>query len=177
MQRQIKEGVEGQREHFSNVGDTTITLLTFADQKLKLELHIGYVYGRKEKPRHASHYTPKFVPGARLPHAWISPEAFVIPAGLAPVDTSYVWEFSPSEVRERQYSTLDLCPKDAFTLIVGHQIHWVARFEEIAERLSEHKVKLQLCAVDHDFEFVLPEQRKIFEEQASLASGGGLLIR
>ncbi|KAL3470314.1 FAD binding domain-containing protein [Aspergillus californicus] len=100
----INRGIEGQREHFDN-----------------LQLHIGYVYGDEEIPENASLFKPVCVPGARLPHAWIRPlRANTLPSHVAnsPIDSSYVWELSQDQVKQKQYSTLDLCAIDRFTLIV-----------------------------------------------------------
>ncbi|KAF4412150.1 Tetracenomycin polyketide synthesis hydroxylase TcmG [Colletotrichum fructicola] len=87
----IAQNVEGQREHFDN-----------------LEIHIGYVYGDKEPPANASHYTPKFKVGARLPHAWIKLLKPNNRISDNPIDTSYVKELTKDQVSSRQFSTLDL---------------------------------------------------------------------
>ncbi|KAJ5745501.1 hypothetical protein N7520_010683 [Penicillium odoratum] len=96
---EINKGIEGQREHFDNLG-----------------LHIGYVYGDTEIPSNVSVYQPSCVPGARLPHAWIKVAPGQLP--LPAIDCSYVKEFTREEISEKQYSTLDLCHLDTFTLIV-----------------------------------------------------------
>ncbi|CAK7237887.1 hypothetical protein SEUCBS140593_010181 [Sporothrix eucalyptigena] len=75
-QEMIAREVAGQQEHFDN-----------------LELHIGYVYGDKSTPPHASHFTPKCVPGARLPHAWITPlrsDVFEAIFDLGPVQATFL---------------------------------------------------------------------------------------
>ncbi|EXJ56965.1 hypothetical protein A1O7_07309 [Cladophialophora yegresii CBS 114405] len=134
----IALGVEGQREHFDN-----------------LELHIGYVYGSNTVPPHASRYTPKFQVGARLPHAWVR-----LPrSALKPVDVSYVEEFSPKDVELRQYSTLDLCAFDRFTLI--------GRFEVPG---------VKTCVPRKDFD-VVGEAGQQWSKGAGLLDGGGLLVR
>ncbi|KIW23324.1 uncharacterized protein PV07_11532 [Cladophialophora immunda] len=134
----IDQGVEEQREHFDN-----------------LELHIGYVYGSKEIPPHASKYTPKFEVGARLPHAWIR-----LPhSTLKPVDVSYVDEFSPADLESHRYSTLDLCDLDKFTLV---------------GRLDVPGVKT--CRLGRDFE-VIGEAGQKWLAAAGLDVGGGLLVR
>lgn len=143
---------------------------------LKLELHIGYVYGSDETPPHASHYKPKFVPGARLPHAWIK-----FPPGkqlhLPPEDVSYVWEFTPTEVEERRYSTLDLCDFNAFTLLAGSRSHLVDRFNAASELLLQWPFKFNLFASDSDFSFVAPAYEALFSEQGGLGKGEAILIR
>ncbi|KAF4873450.1 4-methyl-5-nitrocatechol 5-monooxygenase [Colletotrichum siamense] len=98
MRGKIAEEVEAQREHFDN-----------------LELHIGYVYGDNRTPPNASKFSPKFVPGARLPHAWIIPTASSAALDMPSIDLSYVKELSPIDVEHRRYSTLDLIKVDTFT--------------------------------------------------------------
>ncbi|RAL13247.1 3-propionate hydroxylase [Aspergillus homomorphus CBS 101889] len=111
----INDGIEGQREHFDNLG-----------------LHIGYVYGDTRIPRCASIYQPECVPGARLPHAWIQPLKSVARPLIVPIDSSYVTELSAEEVRRKQFSTLDLCAFDAFTLLLDgeHAASWRGALEE-----------------------------------------------
>lgn len=140
----------------------------------KLEIHIGYVYGLKEAPAHASHYAPKFVPGARLPHAWIRMKG---PTELSPIDVSYVKEFSEQDVKSRQYSTLDLCPYNRFTLIVGSRDQWAERFQALEAAMKQYGVRVALAAASHDFDFVYEEQERLFLAEGKLSSGGGLLIR
>lgn len=145
-------------------------MLTFP----KLEIHIGYVYGMNKAPAHASHYTPKFVPGARLPHAWISIKGT---AALPPVDVSYVKEFSEQDIKSRQYSTMDLCSYDRFTLLVGSRDQWAERFQGLEAAMKQYGVGLSLVAAHHDFEFVYERQEKLFAAEGGMSSGGGLLIR
>ncbi|OAL33029.1 hypothetical protein AYO22_00114 [Fonsecaea multimorphosa] len=134
----IDQGVEEQREHFDN-----------------LELHIGYVYGSKEIPPHASKYTPKFEVGARLPHAWIR-----LPhSRLKPVDVSYVDEFSPADLESHRFSTLDLCDLDKFTLLGELDVPGV-----------------KTCRVGRDFE-VIGEAGQKWLAAARMDVGGGLLVR
>ena len=113
------------------------------------------MYGDSTVPPHASHYTPKFRAGARLPHAWITLES----TALAPVDVSYVDEFSAEDAARRRYSTLDLCACDRFTLIGDLEVRGV------------NTVRL-----GKDFELV-DEDGKQWAENAGLRSGGGLLVR
>jgi hypothetical protein len=130
------------------------------------------VYGQKEAPAHASHYTPKFVPGARLPHAWISRPDTTIAA----IDVSYVPEFSAEEVKAKTYSTLDLCDFDAVTLVVGSQEAWSARFDALTKICEKSNIKLRLYAADSTFKFVDPKGEALFDENVQLGSGGGLLV-
>ncbi|KIW10485.1 hypothetical protein PV08_11449 [Exophiala spinifera] len=142
--REIDEGIEEQREHFDN-----------------LELHIGYVYGDRSIPPHASKYVPKFTVGARLPHAWIRllPQSQRTTPTLAPVDVSYIDEFSEEDIRLRQYSTLDLCDMDKFTLLGNLDVPGVKTFRP-----------------GRDFEVVGPGAGE-WLDSSRLPEGGGLLVR
>jgi len=156
----IDSHVEGQREHFDN-----------------LELHIGYVYGSTEIPSHASYYTPKFVAGARVPHAWIRVRNSNFIVEKKPVDVSYVSELTPEEVDARQYSVLDLCAIDSFTLIIGSQNAWMDKFREIRKALMQRNININMFAADQDFEFANEPHRKLYIDGADFANGGGLLLR
>lgn len=140
----------------------------------QLEIHIGYVYGRPDPPAHASRFTPKFEAGARLPHAWIHLKD---PTNLPAVDVSYVKEFSKKDVESRRYSTLDLCPFDSFTLIVGCRKTWSTRFETIQAFTKDHGVKLCLCVAGEDFEVLDQSHDDLFADRCGLSTGGGLLVR
>ncbi|KAI6780267.1 FAD binding domain-containing protein [Emericellopsis cladophorae] len=159
-QGMIEREVEGQREHFDNLG-----------------IHIGYVYGDKETPTSASSFTPKFVTGARLPHAWIKLRGSTAALDLPPVDVSYVSEFTKDDIAARKYSTLDLVDMDNFTLIVSSKAAWAERFQQLQDALDEINGQLQLRAMDADFEFVDAKQLELFEEGAHFSEGGALLVR
>lgn len=141
-----------------------------------MELHIGYVYGDNTTPPHASHYTPKFVPGARLPYAWITPRQSDIFDDIRPHDVSYVKEFNLSDIAARQYSTLDLVKPRSFTLIAEKGAGWEKKVEATQQAMPGKSVLVHLNIVDVDFDFVFPEQKALFTE-AALAAGGALLIR
>ncbi|CAI7572640.1 unnamed protein product [Penicillium discolor] len=160
---QVEAGIEGQREHFDN-----------------LELHIGYVYGATTPPPHASHYYPKFVPGARLPHGWISFLGHLSPETQAaklsslprePVDVSYVRELDADQVRACQWSTLDLCGPDSWTLILGkeQQNHHIALLQK---HFNVVGLTLNTWRLGVDFE--IARQSWLADE---LVNGGGILIR
>lgn len=113
-------------------------------------MHIGYVYGDWQNPEDASKYTPKFIPGIRLPHTWVEP--VTIPAsGLPPaIDVSYVKEFSQGDVQSRRYSMLDLCAKDRFTFFVysPKSCDFVGDvFEFLASRLKDATVPFMTVIV------------------------------
>jgi hypothetical protein len=156
----IENHVEGQREHFDN-----------------LELHIGYVYGDKSVPPNASTYTPKFSAGARLPHAWIHIRNSNFLAQTAPIDLSYVSELTAEEISARQYSVLDLCAIDSFTLLVGLQNAWMDRLRNLKSVLSQRGIKVNMFAADEDFAFTNELHRKLFAEGAEFENGGGLILR
>ncbi|VUC30478.1 unnamed protein product [Clonostachys rosea] len=158
-QEMIAAEIEGQREHFDNLG-----------------IHIGYVYDGSTKIGNASDFTPKFVAGARLPHAWIRPRTTEAVHGLSPVDVSYVQEFSAAEVQLMRYSTLDLVGYAGFTLIVARQEEWARRFEAAKNLLGPLNVVLELRSLDGDFDFVYDTQRKIFLDEGHLSLGSALLL-
>lgn len=112
--------------------------------------------------------------GARLPHAWIRIKGN---AALPPVDVSYVKEFSEQDVKSRQYSTLDLCMPDRFTLLVGSRDPWVERFKVLEAAMKRKGVWVALAAAHRDFEFVFEEQERLFADKGKLNVGGGLFIR
>ena len=162
----IDQEIEAQREHFDN-----------------LELHIGYVYGSPEVPLHASHYTPKYVVGARLPHVWVKPTS-ALRARLSlpqPVDVSYVHELRHDEVELRRYSSLDLCAHDAFTLIAGH-----GRWSTVVDGLGSARLwpgsmyalpKVNVVRLDEDFALLSGPTAEAWVQGCGLGMGEALLIR
>ena len=76
-----------------------------------------------------------------------------------PVDLSYIEEFSTQDVTSRQYSTLDLCDHDKFTLIGNIDVPGVRN-----------------CRLGRDFE-VLDSKGNDWLEKSGLSLGGSLLIR
>ncbi|CAK7221310.1 hypothetical protein SBRCBS47491_004484 [Sporothrix bragantina] len=158
-QEMIAREVEGQREHFDN-----------------LEIHIGYTYGSKEAPPNASDFTPKFVPGARVPHAWIKPLHSDVFDGLAPLDVSYVKELTRDDIAAKQFSTLDLCTMDVFTFLAPSEEAWKGKFEQVQKELLDAGVTARLYVAGVDFEFVYPEQEALFSE-GGFASGKALIVR
>lgn len=160
---EINKGIEGQREHFDN-----------------LNLHIGYVYGDTEIPSHASVFNPVCVPGARLPHAWIRPiKSLKSRIPLPPVDSSYVSELSAEQVKKKEYSTLDLCSFDAFTVVVdaAWAEKWKTCVAEAGNLLPRSvrdtlKINTAVLGVDFDFEGDQPDEwlnlMRLKEGQATL---------
>ncbi|GAM88181.1 hypothetical protein ANO11243_062120 [Dothideomycetidae sp. 11243] len=154
----IATGIEQQREHFDN-----------------LELHLGYVYGSTKTPAHASKYTPKFRPGARLPHAWITILSGQAQPELAPIDLSYVQELSNVELEAKQYSILDLCDYDGFTVLVGLGSRWRELAEQLRSDLAHLKIKILVFG--QDFEFASQEHKKLYGTWDVFGSGHGLVVR
>ncbi|GJP93694.1 hypothetical protein CBS147321_8278 [Aspergillus niger] len=162
MMKEINKGIEGQREHFDNLG-----------------FHVGYVYGNHRRPDCASTYEPVCTPGARLPHAWINlltPEQIRLP----PIDCSYVSEFLPEELKLKQFSTLDLCAFDAFTLIVDIRSadHWGKILEEVKRQLSGKcdglKIEMMTRGANFDLQ---PGGGDKWMALTRLAEGQAILVR
>ncbi|KAL4782591.1 FAD binding domain-containing protein [Aspergillus varians] len=162
----INKGIEGQREHFDN-----------------LNLHIGYVYGDTEIPGHASVFKPACVPGARLPHAWIRPlQPLKTKVSLPPIDSSYVSELSPDQLVQKQYSTLDLLPFDAFSMVVDSTSadSWKSRVTEARKFLPEAvnaAIRIETVAPDVDFALEDAEQGAEWINLMRLKEGQATLIR
>ncbi|OJZ84492.1 hypothetical protein ASPFODRAFT_681699 [Aspergillus luchuensis CBS 106.47] len=162
MMKEINKGIEGQREHFDNLG-----------------LHVGYVYGNHKRPDCASTYEPVCIPGARLPHAWIellTPDQIRLP----PIDCSYVSEFLPEELKLKQFSTLDLCAFDAFTLIVDIRSadHWGKILEGVKRQLPGKcsGLKLEMMTRGANFDFQAGGGEK-WMALTRLAEGQAILVR
>lgn len=156
---EIAAGVEEQREHFDN-----------------LNLHIGYVYGDTETPDHASHFKPSFRAGSRLPHAWLrGPLPACIPR-LKPVDLGYVTELSAEERKARQYSTLDLCAYDAWTVLLPS--NGAALHASIASAMAKFPgVKMNRLRFGKDFDVMAAKAEWSWAEESGLTHGRTLLIR
>ncbi|KAJ6024423.1 hypothetical protein N7540_005220 [Penicillium herquei] len=140
---EINQGIEGQREHFDNLG-----------------LHIGYIYGDKSIPANVSVFNAACVPGARLPHAWIK----ALPGhlqGLSAIDSSYVHEFSAEEVSKKEFSTLDLCNLDTFTLFV----------DESNASSFQHKVGEIFADLPQDMPRALPFKTVVYGVDFQLQEG------
>ena len=158
----IHEGIEDQREHFDNLG-----------------LHIGYIYGDQQIPGHASVHEPVCIPGARLPHTWIkilSPELVQLPA----INSSYVSELSPDEVQAKQFSTLDLCPFDAFILIAdgASAAHWSGCLREMQEQLPPTAASLIRLVIEGQYFEIQPSVHgQNWIEMMGLRTGQAILVR
>ena len=161
---EINKGIEGQREHFDN-----------------LALHIGYVYGDTHIPENASAFQPICTPGARLPHAWIqilAPEKVQFP----PIDSLYVSELSADQVKSKQYSTLDLCPFDAFTIVVDlvWASHWETCIQEMRKSLPvrvDATLTLRTAVLGLDFQLQPAERSEEWINLMRLNEGQATLVR
>ncbi|KAL4953470.1 FAD binding domain-containing protein [Aspergillus filifer] len=162
----INDGIEGQREHFDNLG-----------------LHIGYVYGDTNVPGHASVFRPVCVRGARVPHAWIRVlREGAVERDLQAIDSSYVKELSEEEVKAKEYSTLDLIPIDAFTLFVDSASaeKWDAILNETRNALPDlvkAGLKINLAVLKVDFEVQPGKTGEEWVELMKLKCGQATLVR
>jgi hypothetical protein len=161
----------------------------------QLELHIGYVYGSSKTPANASTYSPKFIAGARLPHAWISfpapdlslsPKRSAYPALADPIDVSYVAELYRNQVDldTRRWSILDLCAPDAFTIITGSSDAGAGentpesnepRILQVQDRLQTEGLRIDMWTAGRSFNFV--GDHVAFAREVQLDNGGGLIVR
>ncbi len=118
------------------------------------------------------------MPGARLPHAWITLPPSSSLVRLPAIDSSYVTEFTLAEVRDRQFSTLDLCTFDAFTLIVGKTAarRWQAGIEGAAARLPK-ALKINVAVWGEAFELLACRRAEEWAEELHLKERGGVLVR
>jgi hypothetical protein len=160
--KEIEEGIEGQREHFDNHG-----------------LHIGYVYGDTVIPSNASLYERKFEKGARLPHVWLKSKPDVEwTSWLSSIDSSYVVEFTEADIKARQWSVLDLCAFDAFTLFVGsaNRQRWISAIDEAKAELPS-ALKLNVSVLDDDFEIVEGQRGREWIREMRLEVDGAVLVR
>ena len=159
QKQKVDMGVEAQREHFDNLG-----------------LHIGYVYGDTQIPKNASAYTPRFVAGARLPHAWLRGNLPADLPQLKPVNLGYVKEMPLAEVKEKRYSTLDLCAPDTWTFILGPDSSSLEKSaRSIACRFA--KVKFKVLTVGGDFDLLPDAAGQRWLQQSGLKARHGMLIQ
>ncbi|KAF4415062.1 3-propionate hydroxylase [Fusarium acutatum] len=157
--KEVNAGVEDQREHFDN-----------------LNLHIGYVYGDTNFPAHASHFKPTFRPGARIPHAWLRGSLPYSLPQLKPVNLKYVKEFGVEDIKARQYSTLDLCAPDAWTLLLPPNDDKVHAASCIITG-SHKNTKFNSLTLGKDFDVVSGAARWEWLSESGLTLGRALLIR
>lgn len=175
-QPEIQAGIEEQREHFDNVNLYQFRVSRFAN-KNKLELHIGYVYGSTEIPPHASVYTPRFVPGARVPHAWIKINDPAVVRKIPRVDLAYVRELSDTDRAQREYSTLDLCHDDAFTFVLNSTSTLTEQILQQVDKMRRNGLKIEILQLGRDFDVSTGSSGQDWISGAGLATGGGLLVR
>lgn len=159
----IQEGIEGQREHFDNLG-----------------LHIGYVYGDNKIPDNASVYQPVCVAGARLPHAWIRYiNSTATQTDLPAIDSSYVDELTPEFIAQKQFSTLDLCRYDSFTVLVDekHADNIKTVVEKALDQIPS-RISLPLEIAIQGVDFVLEQgYEQKWNDLTRLNEGQAVLVR
>ncbi|KAE8157193.1 hypothetical protein BDV40DRAFT_308867 [Aspergillus tamarii] len=161
---QINQGIEEQREHFDNLG-----------------LHIGYIYGDTRIPYNASIYRPICIPGARLPHAWIQPLA-ASTIDLPAIDSSYVVDLSPKQIEQKQYSTLDICAFDGFTILtdVRHTSIWEQHVQGLYQKIPAavaESLAIRMVVLGRDFHLVPGEHSQLWVEIMRLHEGQATLVR
>ncbi|KAH8654937.1 3-propionate hydroxylase [Tricladium varicosporioides] len=162
---ELLKGVEDQIEHFDNLG-----------------LHIGYVYGDNRIPVNASLYKPCYRAGGRLPHAWLeNAPSGVQTKTLPPIDSSYVADLTPSEVRSKQYSTLDLCSYDAFTILTDSSSasQWSQKLQSLKGLLPKAAgtLKINHLAMGRDFSLTPGGRAAEWAKGLQLLEGAAVLIR
>lgn len=103
---------------------------------------------------------------------------------MTPTDLSYVNEFSALEREERQYSSLDLCQPDAFTLIINSNPAQLPRAAEVAQTLKKKanglvSIPLRIAILGVDFEVAFPHKAAEWLGQLNVndGQGGGVLVR
>ena len=135
-------------------------------------------------PENPSDYRPKYVKGARLPHLWIRPLTSNILDHVLPVNLQHVEELSPAERQLRQYSTLDLCRYDSFTLIINSSPFQEKRAADLITLLKRNQrgnavVPIRNVILGTDFEVVFEEKGKDWLDNFKLGSdqAGGVLVR
>lgn len=88
-----------------------------------------------------------------------------------PVDVSYVRELDAGQVRACQWSTLDLCGPDSWTLILGKE-QQNPHIALLQKHFTVIGITLNAWRLGVDFEIV--RQSRFADE---LVNGGGILIR
>ena len=159
---EIEGGIEGQREHFDNHG-----------------LHIGYVYGDTKVPENASLYERRFVKGARLPHVWLEEKPGVEwMQWMGKIESRYVKEFTKEEVEKREWSVLDLCAFDAFTLFVGKEQNskWTEAVKDSRLELP-NGLTINIAVLGEDFEIADGGKRSEWVKGMKLEECGAVLVR
>lgn len=97
---------------------------------------------------------------------------------MPPIDSSYISEFSEIEAKNREWSVLDLCAYDSFTLFVGREgaESWKEVLEAVREAVPEG-LKINVAVLEEDFEIVEGEKGSEWVKKMRLDVGGGVLVR
>lgn len=93
------------------------------------------------------------------------------------MDVSYVSELSSDEISRRQFTTLDLCAPDSFTIIVTSSALWTERLQEVRSQYAQSGPKIALYALGADFDVIPGPRGNAWIDGADLKAGGGLLVR
>ena len=145
----------------------------------QLNLHLGYIYGDDQIPANASDYTPTFLPGAILPHAWIVPcsNQLCLPK---PVDMKYLTDAPPDFSTPRQYSILDLVQLDGLTLVTSSS----SEMDRVADAVHKEVASIGAVLAHRQMgrDFTLSEEAGLESSQAWMSASGlkdghALLIR
>lgn len=105
--------------------------------------------------------------------------------GIPPVDLNHIYEFSTTERNLRQYSTLDLCRLDQFTVITNSSALSIATAQmakpewPAACQKGTNLPPLRVVYLGKDFELVFPEKSQDWLDQLHLGQGqvGAVLVR
>ena len=103
-------------------------------------------------------------------HPGVTGTEFSALTGLKPVDVSYVIELGDDEVLARQWSTLDLCGPDSWTIFIRRHEN-KSRFSSFQKHCDSIGVHSRIWCLGEDFNVV---RQHWFSEGLA---GGGLLVR
>lgn len=100
------------------------------------------------------------------------------------MNLAHVDEFSQEQRDERQYSTLDLCQFDAFTIIINSNPSQLQRMAKVVKALKIRangitSIPVGIAILDVDFEIVFPARATDWLEKLNLGTGhaGGVIVR
>jgi len=112
-----------------------------------------------------------------LPHVWIQPSSQISDRLPEPVDLSYVSDMTASERSQRQYSSLDLCACDKFTLLVSASTEPIGMKAEVLALLNHLQIPLSVFQHGNDFSVREGDRSSSWTQKTGLASGGAVLVR
>ena len=145
---------------------------------------MGYTYTPTWHFSSGSHFSPSYIPGARLSHAWIAPSRSLLSTFcplVHPVDLSYLSADPalPSEAMQNwKYSTLDIVPLGrAYVLFCKAGTDDVDIWNRLKLGMSERGTALRVIVADRDFEWVDQDKGNEWERAYGLNKGRGVLVR